>query len=180
MEVLLGLGALALVAKGVSSAGGTPPSLPNPDPRTQALAQPGTYRPPDTYYSGGWQPPEYRSVLADNAPRNQLEAAFYTYPLRSYSTYPPAQHNFYTPTTYQNNNVYDQFHVMPDKLEALRRTRRAQEERYVPLSMERASGYNPDRFRRRMPFFNHPDSVFSEVSGIYVPESALQAQVLQQ
>lgn len=183
MEVVLGLVAAGFVVSGLSNAnnssgGGKTPVV--SDPRTQAEAQPGSYRPPAEVYSGGWAPPTYRSVLRDYNPHNQIEAAFYTYPLRDYSTYPPAVHNFFTPTTYQNNNVYDQFHVAPDKLEALRQVRKGQEERFVPLSMERASAYNPDRYRRRMPFFNHPDGVFSEVSGIYVPNTATQVSVLQQ
>ncbi len=107
------------------------------------------------------------------APVQEFDRVYHTYPYRAWANNPAVRHVPFEPTTYPNRNCFDQSKITTDRAEAMRLEMFNTRPRYVPNYGERADGGNPDRWRRRLPYVNNPNSVFTS-SDIVVPATVAQ------
>lgn len=170
MEVVAVLAAAGILWKGLSSAGAPPSSAQMTVQGTRATPASVSHEAPiraawfDSVYFD--YPAKYsvKSGLTRGtsyAPVQEFDRVYHTYPYRKWANNPAVRHVPFEPVTYPNRNCFDQSKISTDRAEAMRLTMFNTTPRYVPHYMERASGGNPDRWRRRLPIINNPNSCFT-------------------
>ncbi len=169
MEVLAVLAAAGLLWKGMSTAG-TPPVSSSSQMTTQATAASVSHEAPiraawfdSVYYN---YPAKYsvkKGLTRGTSyqPLQEFDRVYNTYPYRNWANTPAVHHVPFQPVTYPNRNCFDQSKISADRAEAMRLAQFNTQPRFVPNYMERASGGNPDRWRRRLPIINNPNSCFT-------------------